>query len=121
MLAIYFEYFMNDQCSTNKSFPSGDVVFSHGYVLKSYLVASDCPQLKSIVEINYLARGHVEYNHLFSDVHKQKEATVLFAAREYIMNTDPPRAILDPSTSSCSCSGDVVFTHPVLTVLPSGK
>ena len=85
-----------------------------------------CSELKSKVETSDLARGQVEYNHLFSDVHKQKEATVLFdtliTAREQIMNNpDPPGAILDPSTSSSSCCGDLVFTPSVLTVLPSGK
>ena len=85
-----------------------------------------CPQLKSKIETNDLACGQVEYNHLFSDVHKQKEATVLFerlleAREQSIKISDPPGAILDPSTSSCSCCGDLVFTCPVLTVLPSGK
>ena len=85
-----------------------------------------CSQLKSEVETNDLARGQVEYNHLFSDVYRQKEATVLFekllSAREQLTNIpDPPGAILDPSTGSCSCCGDVVFTRPVLTVLPSGN
>ena len=83
-----------------------------------------CPQLK--VETSDLARGQVEYNHIFSDVHKQKEATVLFEklleAREQNLNKpDPPGFILDPSTSSCSCCGDLVFTRPVLTVLPFGN
>jgi hypothetical protein len=83
-----------------------------------------CSKLE--VETNDLARGQVEYNHLFSDVYRQKEATVLFekalSARDQLTNIpDPPGAILDPSTSSCSCCGDVVFTRPVLTVLPSGK
>ena len=52
-----------------------------------------CPQLK--VETSDLARGQVEYNHIFSDVHKQKEATVLFeklleARKQNLNKPDPP-------------------------------
>jgi hypothetical protein len=84
-----------------------------------------CAKLTSELETEDISRGNVEYEHLFSDVYKQKEAAVLFErllkAREDIKNADPPGVNLDPSTSLSSCCDDAVFTSPVLTVLSFGK
>ena len=65
------------------------------------------------------------YKQLFSEVGKQKEATVLFSrlinAREQMESDNPPGDILDPSTgASLGCDSDVL-TRSVLTALSFGK
>ena len=73
-----------------------------------------------------LSRGAVKYEHLFSEVNKQKEAIVLLSklieAREKIENDNPPGANLDPSTGvSGLCCGNGDFTSSVLPLLSYGK
>ena len=86
----------------------------------------ECEKLRSCIKVDDLARDRVTYEHLFSDVHKQKEAIVLLSrlieARERIEAEDPPGANLDPSTGATSlCCGDGDFTCSVLPLLPYGK
>ena len=82
-----------------------------------------CSKLE--VQSNDISCGKVEYEDLFKDVKKQKEATVLFSRLLEVSNKskdeDLPEVYLDPSTGSRPCCGDIVLTNPVLIILPCGK
>jgi hypothetical protein len=66
-----------------------------------------CVKLTSKLETEDISRGNVEYEPLFSDVYKQKKATVLFErllkAREDIKNADPPGVNLRVDQYKVNC------------------
>ena len=84
-----------------------------------------CIKLQIRISTEDISCGNVLYEHLFSEVAKQKEAIVLFLrlinAREQMESDNPPGEILDPSTgASLGCDSDVL-TSSVLTALSFGK
>ena len=84
-----------------------------------------CSKLQTKISTDDISCGNILYEHLFSEVGKQKEATVLFCrlinAREQMESDNPPGDTLDPSTGvSLGCDSDVL-TNSVLTALSFGK
>ena len=71
-----------------------------------------CTKLQTRISTEDISCDNVLYIHLFSEVGKQKEATVLFSrlinAREQMESDNPPGDLLDPSTGT-SLGCDSVF------------
>ena len=68
----------------------------------------ECQKI-SVPACKGIATNKIEYEHLFSDMRKQKEAVILFQLLiEERIKLYPPGVNLDPSTVSSLCCGNSI-------------